>query len=336
VRLLGGLFVVAVLVASVLVGAQFEGAFDRYVPVTVLADRAGLLMDRGADVKVLGVVVGQVRSVTTTGSGADLEIGLYPSMVDRVPTDVTANVLPLTIFGSKYVELVRPPGQHSPPIRAGAVISGGHVSVRIDETFQHLLDDLDAIQPSQFNTALSAVANTLSGNGAKIGQLSTDLDRYLKGLNPSLPALHQDLDQAPAVLGTYTDVTPDLLRIGGNLGATSDLLVTHKAQLTAFLLSLTDFGHRGADFLSGIQDPLAGALSVLNPTTRLLAEYSTMFPCLFQGLELNRDLLNRTADSGVHITVTPALGVEPYRYPRDLATIMPGTGPDCHAMAAHR
>ncbi|GAA3435828.1 MCE family protein [Kutzneria kofuensis] len=330
---LGAAFVVAVLAASALVAAQFQGALDRVVPVTVLAGRAGLLMDRGAEVKILGVTVGTVRSVTPTTDGAELGVGLYPATADKVPADVTANVVPLTIFGAKYIELIRP-HEPSPPIKAGAVIGGNRVAVEINETFEHVLGQLNAIEPSRFNLALTAVADALRGNGDELGELAENLDGYLGKINPSLPALRADLAKAPAVLDTYAAVVPDAIRVGDNLGATSDTLVS--AQLTTFLLSLTKFGHQSADFLGGVGQPLTDALHISRPTAGLLANYAAMFPCLFQGLDLNRQLLSRNRDSGLHIDVTVGPGAKPYRYPQDLPEIRPGTGPSCHGMAAHR
>jgi phospholipid/cholesterol/gamma-HCH transport system substrate-binding protein len=330
---LGAAFVVAVLAASALIAAQFQGALDRVVPVTVLADRAGLLMDRGAEVKILGVTVGTVRSVTPTADGAELSVGLYPAKADKVPADVTANVVPLTIFGAKYIELIRP-SEPSPPIKAGAVIGGSRVAVEINETFEHVLGQLNAIEPSRFDLALTAVADALRGNGDKLGALAEDLDGYLGKINPSLPALHVDLVKAPAVLDTYAAVAPDAIRVGDNLGATSDTLVS--AQLTTFLLSLTKFGHHSADFLGSLDQPLTEALQISRPTAGLLANYAAMFPCLFQGLDLNRQLLSRNKDSGLHVDITVGPGAKPYQYPQDLPQIRSGTGPSCHGMAASR
>ena len=330
---LGAAFVVAVLAASALVAAQFEGALDRFEPVTVLADRAGLLMDRGAEVKVLGVTVGTVRDVTPTADGAELAVGLYPAMAAEVPADVTANVVPLTIFGAKYIELVRPLTP-APPIKAGAVIAGSRVAVEINETCEHLLGQLNAIEPSTYDLALTAVADALRGNGDRLGKLTEDLDGYLGRLDPSLPALHDDLVKAPPVLDMYAAVAPDAIRVGDNLGVTSDTLAA--GQLAGFLLSLTKFGNQGADFLQGVDQPLTDALGISRPAAGLLADYSTMFPCLFRGLDLNRELLSRNKDSGLHIDVTVGPGAEPYRYPQDLPQIRPGTGPSCHGMVAHR
>src|SRR5262249_11348155 len=107
-------------------------------------------------------------------------------------------------------------------------------------------------------------------------------------------------------------------------------------QLAGLLLSLTKFGNQSGDFLDKLDQPLADALQISRPTAGLLADYATMFPCLFQGLDLNRELLSRNKDSGLHIDVTVGPGAQPYQSPQDLPQIRPGAGPSCHGMAAHR
>ncbi|GAA0599054.1 MCE family protein [Kutzneria viridogrisea] len=332
-RLLGIAFVVALAVTATLVAAQFNRALDRVVPITVLADRSGLLLDAGAPVKVLGVDVGSVRSVQATPAGATIHIGLFEDLAARIPGDARAKIVPPTVFGAKYLELVRPRHPARGPIRADAVIAGAEVTVEINTTFEHTLDLLRAVEPAKLDSALTAVAGALRGNGSKLGTVLTDLDGYLGRLTPSLPQLHQDLDESLPVLRTYTDITPDLLRIGGNLGATSDTLVAKRAQFAAFLVSLTEFGDHTAKFLGSVERPFVSALDVLSPTTRLFARYSAMFPCLFQGLDVNRALLEKAVDDrGINVVLAPSFGAEPYHYPDDLPVVRGGTGPDCHGL----
>ena len=331
--LLGAAFVMVMAAASVLVYAQLDRELDPIVPVTVLADRSGLLMEPGAAVKVLGVVVGRVRSVRATGTGATLSVGLDPSQAGRVPADARARIVSPTVFGAKYVELIRPTGRHTVPISAGAVIGRADVTVEINTTFQHVLDLLAAAEPSKFDAALTALADALRGNGTRLREVISDLDGYLGGLNPSLPALHSDLEAAPAVLGTYTDITPDLLRIGANVGFTSDTVVGRRAQLATFLLSLADIGQHTAAFLTDTEHPFVSTLDVLRPANRLLARYSAMFPCLFAGLDANRVLLDKVVDGGgLNVVLAPGLGAEPYHYPEDLPTIARTGGPNCHGL----
>ena len=43
--------------------AIFGGTFSSYVPVTLTSDRAGLVMEPGAKVKLRGVQVGRVAAI---------------------------------------------------------------------------------------------------------------------------------------------------------------------------------------------------------------------------------------------------------------------------------
>ncbi|RZL62947.1 MAG: MCE family protein, partial [Rhodococcus sp. (in: high G+C Gram-positive bacteria)] len=55
--------IVGVIALSV---ASFNQVFVARVPITVIAERAGLVMDPGARVKMAGVTVGSVESITPT------------------------------------------------------------------------------------------------------------------------------------------------------------------------------------------------------------------------------------------------------------------------------
>ncbi|HET7742040.1 MAG TPA: MCE-family protein MCE3A, partial [Mycobacterium sp.] len=53
-------FVIGAIATS---AVSFTGALRRFVPVTLVSDRSGLVMESGAKVKMLGVVVGQVSGI---------------------------------------------------------------------------------------------------------------------------------------------------------------------------------------------------------------------------------------------------------------------------------
>ena len=52
-----------------------------------------------------GMIVGEVRGQLRRRR-ARLELALDPSQVGSIPANVTARILPKTLFGEKYVELV--------------------------------------------------------------------------------------------------------------------------------------------------------------------------------------------------------------------------------------
>src|SRR4030095_8090576 len=78
-RLLGLAFVVALLAAVGLWVLAYRKAFTPVVGVTLRADHTGLQLSEGADVKLRGVVVGDVRHITANGERAELGLALDPS-----------------------------------------------------------------------------------------------------------------------------------------------------------------------------------------------------------------------------------------------------------------
>ena len=70
VRPLAGLgLVVAIALIFALAVGLFRGSFTKTEPVTVISERAGLVMDPDAKVKMRGVQVGKVASIETRSDG---------------------------------------------------------------------------------------------------------------------------------------------------------------------------------------------------------------------------------------------------------------------------
>ena len=58
----------------------FQGSFTETTPVTVISQRAGLVMNPDAKVKMRGVQVGKVASIESRPDGqAVLHLAMYPS-----------------------------------------------------------------------------------------------------------------------------------------------------------------------------------------------------------------------------------------------------------------
>src|SRR3954447_10763382 len=98
--------VVGVLIAGSI--AIYQKVFTPVTMVTVKADRAGLQLPKFGDVRIHGVLVGQVRSVSQDGSEAVIKLGLQPSAARNIPDNVSVQIRPTTLFGQKYVSLIDP------------------------------------------------------------------------------------------------------------------------------------------------------------------------------------------------------------------------------------
>src|SRR3954467_13859407 len=85
--------------------AMYTKAFTPVTMVDLKADRIGNQLSVHGDVKLRGLRVGEVRSVSSSGDGATIRIAIDKSKTELVPADVSARLLPKTLFGEKEVNL---------------------------------------------------------------------------------------------------------------------------------------------------------------------------------------------------------------------------------------
>ena len=329
-RPIAGLATVVVIGAIIaLAVGLFQDSFTKTVPVTVISDRAGLVMNPEAKVKLNGAQVGKVASIDSLPGGkAALHLAIDPKMVDIIPANVGADITSSTVFGSKFVDLVPPAEPSVQPIRQDQVIDGKHVTVEINTVFQQLVSVLSEIEPAKLNQTLGALSKGFNGRGQKFGQSLVDLDSALATLNPSLDTLNHEIAVAPRVFDAYADASSDLVATVDNTSKLSDTIVDENENLDTLLVSAIGLADVGTEVLSENKDPLTTVLHLLVPTTDLLNQYSPALNCGIAGL-VPLALGPGSAQPGVMLLQSFFLGRERYRYPQDLPKVAAKGGPQC-------
>ena len=165
-------------------GSMFVGAFKSYDQVTLKSDRAGLVMEPGAKVKLRGVQVGRVGDIRRGSGQVSLNLEIDPDQLSQIPANVGAEIRATTAFGAKYVNLLYPGDPSSQHLVAGAVLQSSNVSTEVNTVFQNLVGVLDQVDPAKLNAILSALAEGVRGQGERIGQATTDFNQVLLALNP--------------------------------------------------------------------------------------------------------------------------------------------------------
>ena len=328
---LTGLLTVIVLavIAAVAIGL-FRDSFRRTVPVTVIADRAGLVMNPNAKVRINGAQVGKVASIDPLPQGgAALHLAIDRSAVDVIPANVGASITSSTVFGSKFVELV-PPSTPSPAaLKAGTVIQGGdHVTVELNTVFEQLVSVLSKVDPAKLNQTLGALSKGLSGRGQKAGQTLVALDEALATINPALETLNHELDITAPVFDAVADASPDLLTTIANTTRIGDTITAEQAGLNTLLVSAIGLADVGTDVVSTNRGPLTDVLRLLVPTTDLTNQYNPALTC---GLGA---LIPLATGPGLPLPGAVLLqgfflGRERYRYPHNLPKVAAKGGPQC-------
>ena len=314
--------------------ASFQQRFTPVVMASLLTDRIGNQLQEGADVKVRGLIVGEVRSISTRGSGARLELALQPDQVGAIPANVSARLLPKTLFGERYVDLVLPDRPSSHHLSQGDTIpqDRSKSAIELEQVFQDLLPMLRAVRPADLAATLNALATSLEGRGERLGKNLVNLDAYLTRFNPSLPALKQDISGLADVASLYADAAPDLLRMARNLAVTNHTIVEKQASLASFLTGTTSFANTATQVLDENDDRIIRLGDVSRPVLGVIAKYAPTYPCMAESLTRYRDNLNRAFAGGMlHITlevVKPRAAYTPDEAPQYLEH----RGPHCFGL----
>jgi phospholipid/cholesterol/gamma-HCH transport system substrate-binding protein len=330
VRPLAGLATVVAIVAIVALAVSlFRGSWAETVPVTVISDRAGLVMNNDAKVKMRGVQVGKVSSIESKPDGtAAIHLAMDKSHLHLIPSNVNVDIASSTVFGAKFVQFEEPEKPSAEKLHEGQVIQGQHVMVEINTVFQQLVAVLDKIDPAKLNQTLGAIATAFNGRGEKIGQTLTDFNAFLAKIEPSLPNLSHDIEAAVPTLNAYADAAPDLVSTLQSTTQLSRSIVDEQQNLDAFLVSSIGLADVGNDVIGGNRQALADVTHLLVPTSDLLNRYNESLACSIAGLAY----LGKwppLALPGVVVSAGLTLGVERYRYPQDLPKVAAKGGPYC-------
>ena len=317
----------------------FNEAFTSFDHVTVHVQRAGLQLLPGSDVKVRGIIVGDVERITSDGDGADLLLRLDPNKARQIPRNVTVRMLPKTVFGEKYVDLVLP-SQPQGQLADGAVIGVDQTrtSLEIDQALNDLLPVLRTVSPVELNHTLTALGAALNGRGEQLGQTIDQFDRYLRGFNPQLPQLKHDFATLGDVTRTYATAADPLIRTLGNVTVTSDTIVAEHEQLLHFLVDVSGAADATRDLLATNAHNLIAANRYARPVVNLLARYSPEFPCFFRGyaglVPRIHNAVPKTPglNHAAHVVVEFVPSYPTYSNPIDLPEFKDKRGPSCYGL----
>jgi phospholipid/cholesterol/gamma-HCH transport system substrate-binding protein len=284
IRTVGVIFLALLLLGVWLTYAFFTKKFTDVVPVTLQTSRIGLQLPTLADVKIRGVIVGEVRDMRSDGDGAVLDLALDPGKAEAIPANVTAVILPKTLFGQKFVSLQMPENASSETLSANDVIEDTDPPLEVEKVLSDLYPLLRAVRPADLSATLNAVATALEGRGARLGDNLVRLDGYLKKLNPQVPGIVENLQLLTTVSDNYAEVMPELGRLLRNQVTTGNTLVEKEQELRALFADVARFSDTARDFLEVNEDNIIRLGEVSVPTLALLERYSPEYPCLLQGM----------------------------------------------------
>lgn len=262
-----------------------------------LTSASGLLP--GDDVRVAGVVVGQVDQVEVTATGR----ALVTFSVQEVPLtrDSRAHVNYLDLIGNRYLSLTRG-NADAAALPAGETIPVSHTRPALD--LNALLDGFQplfvALTPEDVNALALDVIETMQGEGgtvesllAHVGSLTSSLaarERVIDSVITNLNGVLGNLDEHETEL---TDFVVQMRRFVGGLAA--DRKVIGDA-----LTHVNGLSDATADLLEAARPPLRGDLEQLRSLTATLTKPHNKeeLEHALVHIEKKMAMINRTASYG--------------------------------------
>jgi virulence factor Mce-like protein len=343
-RVLGLLYLVLVAALITLSIAFYNKVFTKTIDVTLKADHTGNQLITDSDVKVRGLIVGRVSAINVdSGSHACTEhtltcvsvtLALDPGKVGLIPKNVSAQILPKTLFGEQYVSLVLPRSPES-HIASGDVIpqDRSQGALETEKVLGDLLPLLQAVQPAELNATLTAMAQALQGRGEQLGQTLVTLDKYLKAANPYTKPLVDDLKKLGQVALTYNQAAPDLRDTLDNLLTSARTVISKRVQLDTLLNSVTNTSGVLQSFLSDNEQRLIRITGQTNKIYQVLDTYAPEYTCLLAGLvNLNKLTSSAVVNHQIQLgAVLDTTNIGPYK-DGEQPRLVTGYGPHCFGL----
>lgn len=309
-RLSGVAFLLVLAMLVWLSVALYNKDFTTTVDVSLKTDRAGNQLSVHADVKVRGVVVGEVRTISADGSRAVLALALQPGRVGRIPRNVKAQLLPKTLFGEKEVDLIVPDEASPDHIRSGDTIQQDRstTALETETALNDLLPLLRALKPQELAVTLNALATAVRDRGSELGSTAAKQAAYFRSINASLPTLQQDMQGLADLANNYADAAPALLTTLDNLSYSSRSLVDERSRLDAFLRSTADFASTARAITAQNERSLDDLARLSRPVLAVYAKYAPIYTCTLSSIVVQQVEVERTEgglQGGLHITLEP-------------------------------
>lgn len=317
------------------------GAFAGYPEVTaeVPASTAGIREQ--APVEYLGVVVGKVTTAETKGETSTLTLRIYDRQAQGISSASLVRLLPRTLFGDQYVELIPPKGGGGKPLEQGDVLAADNSkgTIQLYDAYVRLTDLLAQVKPEKISAALGAMAELLGGRGERFGRMIDQLYEMTGDVPELLDLLDDGMRAASKLSEQVAAAAPDGIRALRDAIELSKTVVAERATLHDLLISGVQLSNESSRFLgNGNIDRAVRLMRMSGPVIDEIAARPGSMPRTVANVRKFFDNAIPAFNAGpwfkIHAVLT---GEEPNPYTARDCPRYPGlNGPNCASAASSR
>jgi phospholipid/cholesterol/gamma-HCH transport system substrate-binding protein len=271
-RILSLVAVAAVVLAGVLLMLPDED--KRYL--TASFPRTISLYE-GSDVRILGVPVGAVESVTP--SGTDVTVKMWYDAKYKVPADAEAVIVTPAIVGDRFVQLT-PVYTGGPALKDGAVLTTKRTStpLELDEIYQSIDDLSVALGPEGANSEgaltrlLDTTARNFAGQGKQFNQTVEDLGKLTATLDNNKEELFGTARQLERFISALAENDQTVRQFNQSLADAAEVLEGERDDLAAALRNLGVAMRQVSGFVRENRTALGENIDGLNRVSKILVK----------------------------------------------------------------
>jgi virulence factor Mce-like protein len=250
----------------------------------------------GSDVRILGIKVGSIDSVTPQGDRVRVDMSVDDGY--KIPAEAKAAVLAPSLVSDRYV-------QFAPVYDGGATMKDGAVvpldrtatPVELDQVYSALDDLGTALGPTgankngALNDLLRAGAANLDGNGEQLNRTLSGFSQAVHTLADNRNDLFDSLDNLQTFTSALATVDTQVGQFNQNLAAVARQLADERQELakalnllTTALGEVTTFVQSNTALLTGNVNKLADVTLTLVQQRTALAEVLDTAPAALSNL----------------------------------------------------
>ena len=231
----------------------------------------------GSDVRVLGVPVGQVDTVTP--SGTDVVVTMHYDADVKIPADAKALIVAPSIVGDRYVQLT-PVYESGPQLGDDATLATEDTSVPLElDQIYSSLDELNvALGPNGANEngaltdLLETTAANFGGQGAQFHQTIQDFSQLSATLDDNKEELFGSARELEGFINTLATNDKTVRQFNTSLSDVSDLLAGERQELAAALKNLSVGLGDVATFVKDNREILSKNFKNINRVAKVLVK----------------------------------------------------------------
>ncbi len=271
-KIVAPLIVVALLLAAgfTWLGGEERKTLTAHFPRTVS-------IYEGSDVRVLGVPIGTVDTVTP--SGTDVVVTMSYDAEVKVPEDAAAVIVSPSIVGDRFVQLT-PVYTDGPVLGDGATLQADRTAVplELDQIYQSLDDLTVALGPNGANAKgaltdlLETTAANFGGQGAKFHQTIEDLSQLTGTLDDNKEELFGSAEALEGFIKTLARNDKTVRQFNQSLASVSQMLAGERTELAASLRNLAVAMKQVSGFVRENREILGSNIKGLNRVAKVLVK----------------------------------------------------------------